>query len=355
MIETSDMQFEERMVTPREVEEDHEAEVTLRPQTLVEYIGQDKVKENLAVYIEAAKRRGDPLDHVLLYGPPGLGKTTLSSIIAHEMGVNLRVTTGPAIEKAGDLAAILTNLQPNDVLFIDEIHRLNRQVEEILYPALEDHAIDIIMGKGPSARSLRVDLNPFTLVGATTRAGQLSSPLRDRFGVILRLELYTTEQLTDIVRRSAMLLKIPCTIDGATEIAGRARGTPRIANRLLKRVRDFADVIGNGEITQEIAHMALDRLEIDELGLDSNDRRMLEMIIRGYGGGPVGLETLASALGEETVTLEDVCEPYLMQLGFLARTPRGRCATAQAYQHLGYAQPGQGDGMDGQMRFEETE
>ena len=355
MIETSDMQFEERMVTPREVEEDREAEVTLRPQTLVEYIGQDKVKENLAVYIEAAKRRGDPLDHVLLYGPPGLGKTTLSSIIAHEMGVNLRVTTGPAIEKAGDLAAILTNLQPNDVLFIDEIHRLNCQVEEILYPALEDHAIDIIMGKGPSARSLRVDLNPFTLVGATTRAGQLSSPLRDRFGVILRLELYTTEQLTDIVRRSAMLLKIPCSIDGAMEIAGRARGTPRIANRLLKRVRDFADVMGNGEITQEIAHMALDRLEIDELGLDSNDRRMLEMIIKGYSGGPVGLETLASALGEETVTLEDVCEPYLMQLGFLARTPRGRCATALAYQHLGYQQPDSGGGMDGQMKFSTEE
>ena len=355
MIETSDMQFEERMVTPREVEEDREAEVTLRPQTLVEYIGQDKVKENLAVYIEAAKRRGDPLDHVLLYGPPGLGKTTLSSIIAHEMGVNLRVTTGPAIEKAGDLAAILTNLQPNDVLFIDEIHRLNRQVEEILYPALEDHAIDIIMGKGPSARSLRVDLNPFTLVGATTRAGQLSSPLRDRFGVILRLELYTTEQLTDIVRRSAMLLKIPCSIDGAMEIAGRARGTPRIANRLLKRVRDFADVMGNGEITQEIAHMALDRLEIDELGLDSNDRRMLEMIIKGYSGGPVGLETLASALGEETVTLEDVCEPYLMQLGLLARTPRGRCATALAYQHLGYQQPDSGGGMDGQMKFSTEE
>ena len=355
MIETSDMQFEERMVTPREVEEDREAEVTLRPQTLVEYIGQDKVKENLAVYIEAAKRRGDPLDHVLLYGPPGLGKTTLSSIIAHEMGVNLRVTTGPAIEKAGDLAAILTNLQPNDVLFIDEIHRLNRQVEEILYPALEDHAIDIIMGKGPSARSLRVDLNPFTLVGATTRAGQLSSPLRDRFGVILRLELYTTEQLTDIVRRSAMLLKIPCSIDGAMEIAGRARGTPRIANRLLKRVRDFADVMGNGEITQEIAHMALDRLEIDELGLDSNDRRMLEMIIKGYSGGPVGLETLASALGEETVTLEDVCEPYLMQLGFLASTPRGRCATALAYQHLGYQQPDSGGGMDGQMKFSTEE
>ena len=349
MIETGDMQFESRMVTPKQVEEDSEVEVSLRPQSLLEYIGQDKVKENLAVYIEAAKRRGDPLDHVLLYGPPGLGKTTLSAIIAHEMGVNLRVTTGPAIEKAGDLAAILTNLQPNDVLFIDEIHRLNRQVEEILYPALEDHAIDIIMGKGPSARSLRVDLNPFTLVGATTRAGQLSSPLRDRFGVILRLELYTTEQLTDIVRRSAMLLKIPCSIDGATEIAGRARGTPRIANRLLKRVRDFADVMGDGEITQDIAHMALDRLEIDELGLDSNDRRMLEMIIKGYGGGPVGLETLASALGEETVTLEDVCEPYLMQLGFLARTPRGRCATALAYQHLGYAMPNSGCGVEGQM------
>ncbi len=356
MIETGDMQFEGRMVSPQQVEEDREVEVTLRPQTLVEYIGQDKVKENLAVYIEAAKRRGDPLDHVLLYGPPGLGKTTLSAIIAHEMGVNLRVTTGPAIEKAGDLAAILTNLQPNDVLFIDEIHRLNRQVEEILYPALEDHAIDIIMGKGPSARSLRVELNPFTLVGATTRAGQLSSPLRDRFGVILRLELYTTEQLTDIVRRSAMLLKIPCTIDGATEIAGRARGTPRIANRLLKRVRDFADVMGNGEITEEIAKMALDRLEIDALGLDSNDRRMLEMIIRGYGGGPVGLETLASALGEETVTLEDVCEPFLMQLGFLSRTPRGRCATALAYQHLGYhLKESAGDGLDGQMSLPESE
>lgn len=349
MIETSDMQFEQRLVTPHEVEEDHAAEVTLRPQTLVEYIGQDKVKENMAIYIEAAKRRGDPLDHVLLYGPPGLGKTTLSAIIAHEMGVNLRVTTGPAIEKAGDLAAILTNLQPGDVLFIDEIHRLNRQVEEILYPALEDHAIDIIMGKGPSARSLRVELSPFTLVGATTRAGQLSAPLRDRFGVVQRLELYTPEQLSDIVRRSAMLLKIPCLIDGAMEIASRARGTPRIANRLLKRVRDFADVMGDGEITQQIAKMALDRLEIDELGLDSNDRRMLDMIIKGYSGGPVGLETLASALGEETVTLEDVCEPFLMQLGFLARTPRGRCATALAYQHLGYQQPEQNGGMEGQM------
>lgn len=340
--------YEEPIVAKTFLAEDAQ-ESSLRPKTLAEYIGQEKAKENLSIFIQAARKRQESLDHVLLHGPPGLGKTTLSAIIAHEMGVNLRVTTGPAIEKAGDLAAILTNLQPNDVLFIDEIHRLNRQVEEILYPALEDHAIDIIMGKGPSARSLRVDLNPFTLVGATTRAGQLSSPLRDRFGVILRLELYTTEQLTDIVRRSAMLLKIPCSIDGATEIAGRARGTPRIANRLLKRVRDFADVMGDGEITQDIAHMALDRLEIDELGLDSNDRRMLEMIIKGYGGGPVGLETLASALGEETVTLEDVCEPYLMQLGFLARTPRGRCATALAYQHLGYAMPNSGGGVEGQM------
>lgn len=335
MIETSEMSFEQRMITPEHIPEDSDAELSLRPQSLNEYIGQDKVKENMAVYIEAAKRRGDVLDHVLLYGPPGLGKTTLSAIIAREMGVNLRVTTGPAIEKPGDLAALLTNLQTGDVLFIDEIHRLSRSVEEILYPALEDHAIDIIMGKGPSARSLRIDLNPFTLVGATTRAGQLSSPLRDRFGVIQRLELYTPEQLCDIVRRSSMILEIPCSLDGAMEIARRARGTPRIANRLLKRVRDFADVMGNGEITKEIAMIALDRLEIDKLGLDSNDRRMLEMIIKGYGGGPVGLETLASALGEETVTLEDVCEPYLMQLGFLARTPRGRCATDLAYEHLG--------------------
>lgn len=344
MIETSDMSFEQRMVTPESMPEDREAESSLRPQTLHEYIGQDKVKENMAVYIEAAKRRGDVLDHVLLYGPPGLGKTTLSAIIAREMGVNFRVTTGPAIEKPGDLAALLTNLQTGDVLFIDEIHRLSRAVEEILYPALEDHAIDIIMGKGPSARSLRIDLNPFTLVGATTRAGQLSSPLRDRFGVIQRLELYTPEQLTDIVRRSSMILEIPCSLDGAMEIARRARGTPRIANRLLKRVRDFADVMGNGEITKDIAMIALDRLEIDQLGLDSNDRRMLEMIIKGYGGGPVGLETLASALGEETVTLEDVCEPYLMQLGFLSRTPRGRCATDLAYAHLGYAAPNRNGG-----------
>lgn len=353
MIETSDMEFEGRMVSAEYTSEDNEVEYSLRPQTLSEYIGQDKVKENMAIYIEAAKRRGQPLDHVLLYGPPGLGKTTLSSIIAHEMGVNLRVTTGPAIEKPGDLAALLTNLQPNDVLFIDEIHRLSRSVEEILYPALEDHAIDIIMGKGPSARSLRIELNPFTLVGATTRAGQLSSPLRDRFGVIQRLELYTPEQLTDIVRRSSVILEIACTLDGAIEIAKRARGTPRIANRLLKRVRDFADVMGDGQITKEIAMIALDRLEIDNLGLDSNDRRMLEMIIKGYNGGPVGLETLASALGEEAVTLEDVCEPYLMQLGFLSRTPRGRCATLQAYNHLGIKSISQAGETDLQMKLSE--
>ncbi|MBE6877201.1 MAG: Holliday junction branch migration DNA helicase RuvB, partial [Ruminococcus sp.] len=336
MIETGDFTFDNRLVSAQETEEDTGLERGLRPTSLSEYIGQDKVKENMAIYIEAAKRRDSALDHVLLYGPPGLGKTTLSAIIAREMGVNLRITTGPAIERPGDLAAILTNLSPGDVLFIDEIHRLNRSVEEILYPALEDHAIDIIVGKGPSARSLRVDLPEFTLVGATTRAGQLSAPLRDRFGIVQRLELYTPEQLTDIIRRSAQILGIPCTADGALELARRSRGTPRIANRLLKRVRDFADVIGNGEITEEIAGKALDRLEIDELGLDSNDRRMLDMIIKGYGGGPVGLETLASALGEEAVTLEDVCEPFLMQLGFLSRTPRGRCATQLAYQHLGY-------------------
>lgn len=339
MIETDDMQFAPRIVSSENTSEDVDIEVTLRPQTLNEYIGQNKVKENLAIYIEAAKRRNEPLDHVLLYGPPGLGKTTLSAIIAHEMGVNLRITTGPAIEKPGDLASLLTSLNDNDVLFIDEIHRLSRAVEEILYPALEDRVIDIILGKGPSARSIRMDLRPFTLIGATTRAGQLSSPLRDRFGVIQRLELYSPEQLTDIIRRSAMILGIPCTADGAREIAGRARGTPRIANRLLKRVRDFADVMGNGEINQEIASIALSRLEIDKLGLDSLDRRVLEMIIKGYNGGPVGLETLASALGEESVTLEDVCEPFLMQLGFLGRTPRGRCATNLAYKHLGFAIP----------------
>ncbi len=336
MIETGDFAVENRLVSAEVTDEDYVLEKGLRPQTLSEYIGQDKVKENLAIYIEAAKRREEALDHVLLYGPPGLGKTTLSAIIAHEMGVNLRITTGPAIERPGDLAAILTNLSPGDVLFIDEIHRLSRAVEEILYPALEDHAIDIVVGKGPSARSLRVDLPQFTLVGATTRAGQLSAPLRDRFGVVQRLELYTPEQLADIIRRSSMILGIPCTMDGALELAGRSRGTPRIANRLLKRVRDFADVIGDGQITEQIARVALDRLEIDNLGLDSIDRRMLDMIIKGYGGGPVGLETLAAALGEEAVTLEDVCEPFLMQLGFLSRTPRGRCVTRLAYEHLGY-------------------
>ena len=351
MIQTEDMEFAPRIISPENTTEDNDTEVTLRPQTFHEYVGQEKVKENLAIYIEAAKRRGEPLDHVLLYGPPGLGKTTLSSIIAHELGVNLRITTGPAIEKPGDLVSLLTSLSDNDVLFIDEIHRLSRAVEEILYPALEDRVIDIIIGKGPSARSIRMDLKPFTLIGATTRAGQLSAPLRDRFGVIQRLELYSTEQLTDIIRRSAMILGIPCETDGAAEIAGRSRGTPRIANRLLKRVRDFADVMGNGQITKQIASIALSRLEIDELGLDSLDRRMLQMIIKGYGGGPVGLDTLASAIGEEAITLEDVGEPVLMQLGFLGRTPRGRCATKLAYEHLGITPPDDSGMPKGQLTF----
>ena len=336
MIETGDIEFESRTVAPEFSEADVETEFTLRPQMLSEYIGQDKVKENMAIYIKAAKNRNEPLDHVLLYGPPGLGKTTLAGIIAHEMGANLRITSGPSIEKPGDLAALLTNLSDNDVLFIDEIHRLSRSIEEILYPALEDNALDIVIGKGPSARSIRVDLEKFTLVGATTRAGQLTSPLRDRFGIVQRLELYTTEQLSDIIRRSSQILCIPCTADGAEEIAKRSRGTPRIANRLLKRVRDFAEVMGDGEITREISEIALNQLEIDSLGLDSLDKRMLEMLIKGYNGGPAGLETLASAIGEEAVTLEDVCEPYLMQLGFLARTPRGRVATNLAYAHLGF-------------------
>ena len=302
----------------------------------------------MAVYIQAAKGRGEPLDHVLLYGPPGLGKTTLAGIIAHEMGANLRITSGPSIEKPGDLAALLTNLSENDVLFIDEIHRLSRSIEEILYPALEDNALDIMIGKGPSARSIRVDLEKFTLVGATTRAGQLTSPLRDRFGIVQRLELYNTEQLCDIIRRSSQILCIPCTAEGAEQIAMRSRGTPRIANRLLKRVRDFAEVMGNGEITKDIADIALNRLEIDRLGLDSLDKRLLTMLIKGYNGGPAGLETLASAIGEEAITLEDVCEPFLMQKGFLARTPRGRVATKLAYEHLGFVKQ---DDDDGQLKL----
>ena len=334
MIE-EELDFENRIVSPEYSGRDDDTEVTLRPKTLAEYVGQDKVKDNLSIYIKAALKRKESLDHVLLYGPPGLGKTTLSSIIAREMGVNLRVTSGPAIEKQGDLVAILTSLNEGDVLFIDEIHRLSRNVEEILYPAMEDFSLDIILGKGPSARSIRLDVPHFTLVGATTRSGQLTAPLRDRFGVLLRLELYTPEQLAQIVTRSAGILAIPIDNDGALEIASRSRGTPRIANRLLKRVRDIAEIEYNGSITEEVARAALSRFEIDELGLDDFDRRMLTAIITNYGGGPVGLETLAAAVGEEAITIEDVYEPYLMQIGFLARTPRGRCATSAAYEHLG--------------------
>lgn len=334
--------YESRIVAPDyNSTNDSDVELQLRPHSLADYIGQDKVKENLSVYIEAARNRGDSLDHVLLYGPPGLGKTTLAGIIANEMGVNFRLTSGPAIEKPKDLAALLTNLDEGDVLFIDEIHRMNRSVEEILYPAMEDNALDIIIGQGPSARSIRIDLPNFTLVGATTRAGQLSAPLRDRFGVVLRLELYSPEQLTQIVKRSAGILGVEADERGAMEIACRSRGTPRIANRLLKRARDFAEVLGNGIITDATANMALEKMEIDSLGLDSIDRMMLNCMIKNYNGGPVGLDTIAAAIGEEAVTIEDVYEPYLMQIGFLSRTPRGRCVTPAGYRHLGIPMPGQ--------------
>ncbi len=324
---------EERIVTTSRIRDD-DSEGSLRPRNLSEYVGQEKAKENLSVFIEAARMRGEPLDHVLLYGPPGLGKTTLAGIISNEMNVNIRITSGPAVEKGGDLAALLTNLNENDILFIDEIHRLNRSVEEVLYPAMEDYALDIVIGKGPAARSIRLDLPKFTLIGATTRAGQLTSPLRDRFGVMIRLEMYSTGELLQIVNRSAKILAIPTDRDGALEIAMRSRGTPRIANRLLKRVRDFAQVRSDGKITKEVADRALLSLEIDKLGLDSIDRRMLQSIIRNFAGGPVGLDTLAASIGEESVTLEDVYEPYLLQIGFLNRTPRGRCVTPAAYEHL---------------------
>lgn len=340
-ISFSDAEQEGELITRSVSLPEDAGEGSLRPRFLNEYIGQERAKENLRIFIQAAKMRGESLDHVLLHGPPGLGKTTLAAVIANEMGVNMRITSGPTIEKPGDLAALLTNLQENDILFVDEIHRMNRAVEEILYPAMEDFAIDIIIGKGPSANSIRLDLPKFTLIGATTRSGQLSAPLRDRFGVILRLELYTPEELRRIVERSAGILGIQIESAGADEIARRSRGTPRIANRILRRVRDFAQVTANGVITREVADKALNRLEIDHLGLDALDRRMLRSIIEFYSGGPVGVETLAATINEESVTLEDVYEPYLLQQGFLTRTPRGRCVTQKTYEHLGIPFHGQ--------------